>query len=338
MTRTVFICGDTVHFAVLDQAAESLRAAGVHVVRGPSNVGGVKRYTKDECGHYFRDVEVGVFTVRHEVSRSLLEWAPKMRALCLPTIGVESVDIDAANERGVLIAHGATSSNVVGMAEATIMLTLVSLYRLHDAERRMRENVRKPFPPLAHCLMGKVVGLLGFGRIARAIAERLVPFQAQIITCSPRVPEASLPPYVNKVDLNTLLVRSDVLCVLVPLTPETHGMLGREELRLLKSSAVLINTARGETIDEQALIDVLREERIAGAALDTFAEEPLGSDSPLRRLENAILTPHMVGQTREAYDDIVPTITGNVMLMLRGEMPLHCKNPGIADRWLARNS
>lgn len=336
MTKTVFICHDTVQDNMFADAARLLQEHGVRVVRGPRNeVGKRYHYSAEERAQLFSGIDVGVFSIRHAVTRELLQSAPRMRALCFPTIGVESLDLSAANDLGVLVAHGATQGNIIGMAEATIMLALNLLYKLADSEHRMKANIGKPDYPLAQCLMGKTMGFLGFGRISKAMALRLQPFDVRMITSSPRTPPESLPAGVRKVDLDTLMRESDVLCTLVSITPETRGIIGERELSLLKPSAYLINTGRGEAIDEAALYRALAAKQFAGAALDTFVVEPLPEDSPLRTLDNVILTPHMVGQTQESRDEFAPVIAENVLRMLRGELPVHCKNPEAAARWLS---
>ena len=137
-------------------------------------------------------------------------------------------------------------------------------------------------------------------------------------------------------DLPTLLRTSDVVSVHVTLTSETSHLLGAAELRLIQPHAYLINTARGGAIDEPALYQVLRDGLIAGAAIDVFEAEPLPMDSPLRTLDNVILTPHMVGHSRELMAAIPPVAVENVLRVLRGEAPLYVKNPEVLPVWHQR--
>ena len=138
------------------------------------------------------------------------------------------------------------------------------------------------------------------------------------------------------VDLPTLLRTSDVVSVHVTLTSETRHMLGAAELRLLQPHAYLVNTARGGAIDEQALYRVLQDGAIAGAAIDVFEAEPLSIESPLRTLDNVILTPHMVGHSRELMAAIPPAAAENALRVLRGEPPLYIKNPEVLPAWRQR--
>ena len=145
-----------------------------------------------------------------------------------------------------------------------------------------------------------------------------------------------VPAGVEKVDLPTLLRESDVVSVLTGLSPQTRHLLGADELALMKPSAYLVNTGRGEVIDEAALCAALRDRRIAGAALDTFTVEPLAAASPLRTLENVILTPHCVGHSVEGNAALGPAMVDNIRRMLAGDLPLHCANPAAETAWRHR--
>jgi D-3-phosphoglycerate dehydrogenase / 2-oxoglutarate reductase len=137
-------------------------------------------------------------------------------------------------------------------------------------------------------------------------------------------------------DLLTLLRTSDIVNVLVELTAQTQGMIGMAELSAMRRDACLVNTARGAVVDEAALVRALRDGIIAGAALDAFATEPLAADSPLRTLDNVILTPHNIGHTRELMDSFVPATYENVVRIAAGEPPLHFKNPQVLPKWRER--
>ena len=134
----------------------------------------------------------------------------------------------------------------------------------------------------------------------------------------------------------TLLRNSDIVNVLVELTAQTHGMIGAAELAMMRRDACLVNTARGAVVDEAALAQALRDGVIAGAALDAFATEPLAADSPLRTLDNVILTPHNIGHTRELIDSFVPATYENVVRIAAGEPPLYFKNPQVLPKWRER--
>jgi phosphoglycerate dehydrogenase-like enzyme len=337
----IFICTDTVQNRLLDRVAQILRDEDHHtVIRGPVDAGAkiIKRYTADEVATLIAPADIAVFTIRHECSQSLIDAAPRLRGICYPTTGVESLDLVAASRQGVIVGHGATSKNSTGLAEATLMLMLALFYDLHGSEALLRQGRTKPPYPVAREILGKTIGIVGFGRIARALADRLAPFGVNILTYSPRVREDDLPAHVRKADLRTVMSQSDLVCLLMTITPETRGMIGATELGWMKKTAFLVNTGRGEAVDEDALYRALADRQIAGAALDTFVVEPLPMDSPLRRLDNVILTPHNVGQTREADDEFMPVMVENIRRILAGQLPTYCKNPEAEAAWRARTA
>ena len=334
---TVFMVSDSGLVTMLDEMAESLAARGHTLIRGPMDTPGTMRmYTGEEAATMLGDAEVAVFTGRHGCSRDVMAAAGNLRGICYPAIGVESLDLAAANALGVIVGHGAVRGNIIGMAESTVMLMLMALYDVETNIRLVSEKKWRRAGHHSHQMMGKTVGIIGFGRIAREVAQRLSPFGVTIVTYSPRASPESLPAGVAKVDLDTLMRDSDVVSVLTGLTPETKHMIDAGRLALMKPTAYLVNTGRGAVIDEAALVEALRDKRLAGAALDTFAVEPLPPDSPLHDLDNVILTPHCVGHTVEGYSEFGAAMVANVEHILSGELPLYCKNPEAEPAWRAR--
>ena len=326
---------------VLDEIESRLVKLGIEVVRGPQTVPGRKLdYPKERHAELFGRAEVMMFSSRSICSREIMLAAPRLRGIVNPTIGLETVDLAAANELGVIVGHGATPENFLGMAEATVMLILMLMYQPGATEDVLRGRRSRPKPTAknawARMLRGRTVGLIGLGRIARGVAERLSGFGVNLIAFDPFVGQGKAPAGVEMTDLDTLLRSSDVVAMLVSITPESRGMLGERELALMKPSAYLVNTSRGEAIDEGALYRALKEKRIAGAALDSFTVEPLPDDSPLRGLDNVILTPHMVGHTQDVFASFPPAAVENITRILSGEPLLYCKNPEIIPMWQRR--
>jgi phosphoglycerate dehydrogenase-like enzyme len=234
------------------------------------------------------------------------------------------------------VGHGAMPENYLGVAESTVMLIAALLLDLHGKETILRTNAPRPAQLKARMVRGKTIGLIGIGRTARGVVERLAGWGVTIQAYDPYVAQAQAPPGVTMVDLNTLLRTSDVVSVHVTLTSETRHLLGEAEFRLMRPAAYLINTARGPAIDEHALYRVMHSGHLAGAALDVFEHEPLAPESPLRELDNVILTPHMVGHSQELMVAIPPAAAQNVLRVLRGEAPLYVKNPEILPAWRQR--
>ena len=341
MSHTVFICHDYMLVEVLDQIQARLKQSGIEVLRGPQTAPGKKLvYSKESYTELFGRAEVMMFSSRSICSREIMLAAPRLRGIVNPTIGLETVDLAAANELGIIVGHGATPENFLGMAEATVMLILMLMYQPRETEAVLRDRRRRPRSTpkdvWARMLRGRTVGLVGLGRIARGVVERLSGFGVNLVACDPFVGRDQAPEGVKMTDLDTLLRSSDIVAMLVSITPESRGMLGERELALMKPSAYLVNTSRGEAIDEAALYRALKEKRIAGAALDSFAVEPLPDDSPLRQLDNVILTPHRVGHTQDAFASFPPAAVENITRILRGEPPLYCKNPEVIPAWQRR--
>ena len=305
-----------------------------------------------ECGHqvvYYADYDqferdseqilssAGVIVAisNFPCSRELMMRAPSLRAVVSPFIGTEGFDEAAATALGIVVANGQIPENFVSMAESTILLILVSLYSLHWWERQLRDNRAHPPQVPGRMLKGRTVGMIGFGHIARAMAYRLKSWEVRLQTYVPRL-RLPLPNGVTRVELDELLRTSDVVCVLASLTAETRGLLNLDRLRLMKPDAVLVNTARGAIVDEQALIQVARERPAFSIALDTFRLEPLPLTSQLRTLPNAILTPHAIGHTQESLAALTPAAIENVSRALRGEVPLYVRNPDVIPQWTRR--
>jgi len=287
-----------------------------------------------------RQADVALFSMRRRCSAPLLNGAPRLRGIVYPTIGIESLDTAAADELGLIVGHGAMPENYLGLAEATVMLMLMLLYNPNASSDVLHGRRPRPAPNehavWARMLYGRTVGMVGFGRIGRAIADRLAGWGAPILAHDPYVDPAGLPSAVELASLDRVLRDSDVVVVLVAITRETWGIIDSAALAKMKPDAFLINVSRGEAVDEPALIEALSTRSIAGAALDVSCVEPLPTDSPLRRLNNVFLTPHMVGQTKDVFRAIVPTAIENIMRILDGKMPLYCANPHAQPRWEER--
>lgn len=331
--QKVFIATDLVMDRALSQTAAALEAEGVEVVRGPASQPGIKtEFAAADLGHYFGGTDVVVVSTRSVLSPQVLQACDRLRAIVFPSIGTEAVDLAKMTERNILVANGATPENFMSMSEATVLLILQLFYRLRDTEEILRQNQPRPQHMHARMLRGKTIGLIGFGRIARGIAERLQGWGVEILAFDPFVTASDL---ARMVDLEELLRSSDVVSIHTTLTPDTRHLIGAPQLRLMKRGAALINTSRGLCIDEDAVAQALKDGTLGAAALDAFAVEPLPADSALRTAPHAILTPHMVGHTQELFDSFAPACIGNVRALLAGELPAYVCNPDVTARWRA---
>ena len=339
-TPRVFVVQDHMLEPLFAGIVEDLERNGVDIRRGPpSKPGDTPGALPASAMDGLLQADVAMFSSRSLCTAAMLAACrSSLRAVVNPTIGVETVDLAAASEHAILVGNGSTPENYIGMAEAAVMFMLNLFYGLRITEQHLRENRPRPAPDQVHArtLRGKTIGILGLGNIGRSVARLLQPFDVKVLAYSPRAEASTVPAEVELAGLDDVMARSDLVCICIAVTPQNRQLVNDRTLALMKRSAYLVNVARGDAIDEPALVRVLRERRIAGAALDTFAQEPLPMDSPLRSLDNVILTPHAVGYTKENVDSLRRAAVENVRRVLAGQPPLYCKNPGAAGKWAAR--
>jgi D-3-phosphoglycerate dehydrogenase / 2-oxoglutarate reductase len=293
------------------------------------------------------DALMGTSIRNAPISRRVLESSDRLRIVAKYTIGVDDIDVEAATELGILVAHGPTESNWGGVAEGTITAMLTILKKVRERDRHLKEKGDWRDPRLQGIYVGAradgyagiTIGLIGLGRIGSRVATLLRPWNARVLATDPYVPEAKFTDHgVERVDLATLLREADVVSLHVVLTRETRQMISAPQLALMKPTAILINTSRGPCVQERALIDALLRGRLAGAALDVFEEEPLALDSPLRNLgDKVLLSPHMVSSN--VGSGLGPGIrwaTDSVLSALRGEVPDNVYNQEVIPRWKRR--
>jgi D-3-phosphoglycerate dehydrogenase len=316
--------------ALSDDIVQGLRERGCQVTQVPDIS------ALDNAGVDFDSVGALVVSTRIPCSREFLERFPSLSGVVYVAIGTESIDLRDAAALNLVVAYGATSENSESMSEATVLLMLALLYDLRRTEQLLAENAPRPAMPSAKMLKHKTIGLAGFGRIARGVVSRLANWDVDILVASLSSKQEDMPENCRLCSLSDLLVQSDLVSLHASVNEQTRGMIGRAELALMKPSAYLLNTARGALVDEDALAEALIARTIAGAALDTFAIEPLPVASPLRGLSNVILTPHLVGHTREAINSLVSTGIENTLCILDGRAPVAIRNPEQLEAWLRR--
>lgn len=255
---------------------------------------------------------------RVKVTADLIAAAPRLRVIGRAGVGVDNIDLDAATERGIVVVNVA-DGNTVAVAEHVFALLLALVRRLLPAAASLREGRWERSRWVGEELRGKVMGLVGFGRIGQEVAHRARAFGMAVLACDPYVPEGRIRELgAEPVDLGTLLARADVVSIHTPLTDATRNLIDAAALARMRPGAYLINTARGGIVDEQALYRALVEGRLAGAGLDVFATEPPG-ESPLLTLPNVVATPHLGGSTREAQAYNARAIAEQVLRALRGQ-------------------
>mgnify|MGYP001177265924 CR=1 FL=1 len=251
-----------------------------------------------------------------QVTRDLLEASPNLRIVGRAGVGVDNIDLMAASEFGIPVIN-APEGNTVSAAELTFALILAVARKISWADGSVRNNEwsRSYFAGIE--LRGKVLSLIGAGRIGVEVSHRAKAFGMRVIAHDPYLSkERSHVLGVEKVELADALTQGDVVSLHVPLTPTTENMIGWEELLSMKPTAILVNASRGGVVDESALVKALETGEIAGAALDVFINEPLPEDDPLRGASNLILTPHLGASTAEAQELVATEIAEGVRTAL----------------------
>jgi phosphoglycerate dehydrogenase-like enzyme len=274
------------------------------------------------------DIVLGDYTFEIPLNRRVIAAMERCRLIQQPSVGYQQIDVDAATELGVTVANVA-GANDTAVAEHTVMAALALMRELpltHDETRAGNwPQMTRPHYELA----GKTWGIIGFGRIGRQVAQRLQNWDLTLRYYDPFPADSETEQRLNiqSVELEQLLAESDVISLHLPLSSATRGLLGADLLKLVKPSAYLINVARGEIIDEPALVEALREQRLRGAALDVYDSEPLLPGHPLTELSNTILTPHIAGTTLEARIRVMKQIAANVGRIVNGQAPVNVLNP-----------
>lgn len=234
------------------------------------------------------------------VTAEVMDAIPSLRVIAKHGVGVDGIDVDAATARNipVVVAGGANAQSVAEQALGLLFGVARSTAWL---DRRMRDGHWDKSGYAGYELAGKSIGLVGLGAIGRAFLHLLTPFGMTVRLYDPFVAAADVPAGATQVgSVEALLATSDIVSLHCPLTPETRGMIGADALARMKPTAILLNTARGELVDQAALIDALRNRTIFGAGLDTFSPEPPPADSPLWTLDTLVVSPHVGANTHEA--------------------------------------
>lgn len=274
-----------------------------------------------------------VLATRGIFTKKVLEKMKACLAIIRFGVGVENIDVKSATELGIVIANvpdfciDEVSDTVAGL----ILVFNRKLFFMHQMvivghwDRRLGRPI--------HSLKNQILGLIGFGRIARCVATKMKSFGLNIITYDPYIRKSDTKKFsVKLASLNELLRQSDFISLHLPLTEETYHLIGKDQLRKMKPSAYLVNTSRGKIIDEVALYKALKEGWIAGAALDVLEQEPLDPKNPLLKLNNVIITPHFASYSEESFKELEEKVKNAALAVLKGRFPDYVVNSEVKSK------
>jgi phosphoglycerate dehydrogenase-like enzyme len=267
-----------------------------------------------------RDADIA-FVMAAPMPKELLAEATRLHFIQKLGAGVDRIDLDECRSRGIAVAR-LHAGNSIPVAEHTILLMLATYRQLPQIDRRTRAGIwsKEDARGMHRQLQHKTVGLVGFGAVGKEVAKRLRGFEVTILYYDPfrAAPDVEQRLCVKYADLDKLLRAVDIVSLHLPLMPQTAGIINAERIGAMKPGAVLINCARGGLVDEAALAEALKAERLFGAGVDVFsAEPPVGS--PLLELENTVVTSHLAGATLDNFSGIVARAVENAKAVLRGD-------------------
>ncbi len=279
------------------ESLEELREFNLRIEKeGPGSV--------DMPNHIFEFIkDTDILIVQFcPVSEQLLKSAPRLKVVATMRTGLSNIDVQAAEQRGIEVVNlpGRLSDAVSDLAVGLILCVIRGIVWFHEALRY--NNAYQDFGKndLFFEISGRTVGLIGFGDIAKKVAHKLTNFDVNLTSYDPYVPDGEMTSRgVRKAQLRDLLSQSDVVSIHTVLNDSTRGLIGNKELMCMKPTAFLINTARAEIVDKEALFNALQQKKIAGAALDVFWEEPIDTEDPFIKLDNVIVTPHLGGTLKD---------------------------------------
>jgi len=275
--------------------------------------------------------------IRSRLPDDIFDAAPRVRAVAIHGTGTDLVPLASANRHGVAISNqpGGNAQSVAEYCAMAMLMLARNIAAITTSLRTGPWDAARKLGAQAREITGLVAGIVGVGEIGRRLAKILhAGFGMRVLGNQRRLDR--LPPEAAPVSLGELVAQSDFVVVACPLTPETHHLFDRDRIAAMKREAWLINVGRGPVIDEAALVEALRERRIAGAMLDVFESYRLEPGHPLFALDNVMLTPHLAGVTRESRGRVSVRAAEDTLRMLAGEAPRHLVNPESWDRFRER--
>lgn len=305
---------------------EKIIDEGMELLKGKASIVITRDSSEEAILDEVHDVFAIVLRSKAKITRRIIEAAPKLRIISRTGAGYDNVDVQAATEHNVMVCN-LPGINTIPVAEHAVSLMLALLKQLPRMDLYVRNGQwEKRSEFISEEAFGKTIGIVGMGKIGREVMRRCKALGMKILAFDPYVNDASLSDVIFCKDLEVLFAESDIITLHVPNMVENKKMVDEHLLKLMKPTAYIINTSRGEVIDQEALTNVLKEHRIAGAGLDVFASEPLALDDHLLTLDNVILTPHAAALTKESGVKMTVEAVKQVIDCLEGRIPPYIVN------------
>jgi D-3-phosphoglycerate dehydrogenase / 2-oxoglutarate reductase len=310
--------------------ADPIAEEGIQYLRCYAEVDVQTKLAPEQLKSIIGDYDALIVRSQTQVGAEVIESGKNLKVIGRAGVGTDNIDVDAATRKGIVVVNAPTG-NIVAAAEHTIALMLALARNVPQANSRLKSGKWERQQMIGAELRNKTLGIIGLGNVGSEVAKRVQSLEMRVIAHDPFVSEDYARNFkVELVSLDRLLEEADFVTLHVPLTTATRKLIGAKELAKLKPTARIINCARGELIDEEAVVKAIRTGRIAGAAFDVFASEPV-TDSPLFKEDKIIVTPHLGASTIEAQTSVAKDIAEEVLTVLQGQFSRYAVNaPHIA--------
>jgi len=293
-----------------------------------------RRLEKEEIIEGVKGKDALLCLLTDEIDEEIIEAGEDLKVISNYAVGYDNIDVEAATERGIAVTN---TPGVLTDATAELAWSLIFAVTRNvvKGDKFVREDKFEGWDPtlmIGHEVHNKTLGVIGMGNIGSCVARKATAFDMDVLYYN-RSRKKKIEEEIGAefVDLDSLLSNSDIVTIHVPLTDETEEMISWEELDKMKENSYLINTARGEVVNEEALIEALRSNKITGAGIDVYSDEPYNANPNYYNLENVVLTPHLGSASHRARDGMSEMAADNLIAVLEGEEPKHIVNPEILE-------
>lgn len=301
--------------------SDAIAEAGLDILHQAGEVDYRPKLPKEQLLKMIGEYDALMVRSDTRVTTEVIEAGSRLKVIGRAGVGVDNIDVQAATRRGILVVNS-PEGNTVAAAELTMALLLALARKIPQADRSLRSGEWKRVQFIGTELYKKTLGVVGLGKIGRETARRARAFEMKVIGYDPYLPVEHIHQLgVEPVDLESLFVQSDFITLHTPLTSQTRRMINAESLALMKPGVRIINCARGELLDLDALTDAIEKEHVAGVALDVFPQEPPPAHLPILKLPQNVLTPHLGASTEEAQSKVAVDVAEQIVAVLKGSVP-----------------